>query len=86
MCNEQSEVKAHCLLLNSQESHHGGRTDTAKYAEDGDGHPGHDEQDKGEHVGEAVTIKCHLLVMVTRPVAKHIDVSDDEPTEIKYVG
>ena len=41
--------KRKCLLLapQSQECHHGVVAGTAKYAEDGDGHPSRDDQDKG---------------------------------------
>ena len=44
-----------------QAFHHGGPTETSEQAEDGDGHPSHDEQDKGEHVGDVVALECVVI-------------------------
>ena len=78
-------INANCLLrAHSQASHHGGRADAPEYAENGEGHPSHDEQDKGEHVGGFFAQSSTSLVI--GPVTKYPDVSGDEPTEVEQAA
>ena len=85
LCPEVDRVNANWLLrAHSQASHHGGRADAPEYAENGEGHPSHDEHDKGEHVGGFFAQSSTSLVI--RPVTKYPDVSGDEPTEVEQAA
>ena len=58
--------------------------DTSKYADNGSGCPSYNEQNKGKHVGDVVAFEYVVNWIVTGPVAKDIDASNNKPTDVKH--